>query len=436
MGTLQKFLIKKAGMEKVAINAVSLRNLVASLPPEEAIKRFGKKRVDRINKEIENAVKRYAADETSVNPEYISVIGSRLGDPFNPSSRLARLYSHDEMAKNVPLAQQTARDAAARNYRRDFKNLFFDQNQFMTRKQLLREAERYGVELNPNDLKHDVYHNVLGATLDAAEQAGTTGAEIVRLNAQLPQTVGHLTNRLNTAIAGETGRPLDVNRTVNAMLGNNPKRSIRRALDIVRNQNVLEPGTRANRLFKHVAHGAKSSKDLDNVMRKTFNGGWFSDSKKIQQSIEKGDNAFFHPLTNAIFVAPTGKFAGKNTILHEASHMRWHNLSPTQRLETARHYLSNLQRSAARNKLNIPWDDKQLMQEYLADAAEPALNTTGFINTLKRPSLSLSNAIPAARINLLDAPEDVRRGLLQLQMNYHHPVFKAQESVRRNIALP
>lgn len=220
---------------------------------------------------------------------------------------------------------------------------------------------------------------------------------------------------------------------INETLGNNPKRSIRNALDIVRNQNVLEPGTRANRLFKLVTHGAKSSEGLASVLRKIFNGGLLSDPKKIQQTVETGNNAFFQPLINSIFVAPTGKFAGKNTILHEASHMRWYNLSPEQRLKMARHYLSNLQRSEIRHKLNIPWNDKKLMQEYLADAAEPALNTLGFRNTLKRPTLSIFNAVPAARINLLNAPDDVRRGLLQLRMNYHHPIFKAQDGVRRNL---
>lgn len=433
MGILQKSLIKNAGMEKEAINAVSLRNLVSSLPLKESIKRFGKKRVDKINAEIENAAKRYATDKNSVNSDYASVIRKRLGNTLIPGSRLGFVPSSGDMAKNVPLAQQGFSDAYARQYRRDFKNLFFDQNKFMTRDQLLRESKRYGVDLNQNDLKHDVYHNVLGAPLNSAAQSGTTGADIVRINAQLPQTVGHLTNRLNTAVAGETGRVLEANRVVNSRLGDNPKRSIRNALDIVRNQNVLEPGTRANRLFRGVVHGAKSSEGLDRVLDNIFNAGWFSDSKKIRKAAENGDNAFFTPLTNSIFAAPSGKVAGKNTVLHESSHMRWHNLSPEQRFEMARDYLTRLNRSAMRHNLNIPWNKPQYMQEYLADAAEPALNTLGFKNTLNRPTLSLFNAIPAARINLLDAPDDVRRGLLQLQMNYHHPVFKAQNSVRPNL---
>lgn len=414
-------------MEKAAINAVSLRRLVVSLPRRESIKRFGKKRVDKINAEIENAVNRYYADKKSVNPDYAAVIHDWLPGYVNSGSKLDDAPFWGSMAKNVPLAQQDYSDAWARYYRRYFKNLFFNQNEFMTRDQLLRNAKRYGVDLNPNDLKHDVYHNVLGAPLDVAAQAGTTGADIVRLNAQLPQTVGHLTNRLNTAVAGETRRPLMSYIRTNETLGDNPKRSIRNALDIVRNQNVLEPGTRANRLYKRVVHGAKSSEGLERVLRNIFS------REELHKAVETGDNASFNPTVNAIFVAPSGKFAGKNTVLHESSHMRWHNLSPERRFEMARHYLTRLNRSAIRHNLNIPWNNTRYMQEYLADAAAPALNTLGFINTFKRPTLSLSNAIPAARINLLDAPDDVRRGLLQLQMNYHHPVFKVQDSVRRNL---
>ena len=433
MSTLQEFLIKSAGMEKAAINAVSLRNLVASLPLKESIKRFGKKRVNKINAEIENAAKRYTADNKSINPDYISVIRKRLGDPFNFDSKLGHIPGWDSMAKNVPLSQQGLGDAFARRHRRDFKNVFFDQDKFMTREQLLLEAKRHGVDLNPNDLKHNTYHNVLGAALDAAEQAGTTGADIVRLNAQLPQTVGHLTDRLNTAVAGEVRRNMESNRHIRSMLGSNPKRSIRNALDIVRGQNVFEPGTRANRLYKRIVHGAKSSKDLERILDKVYDGGLLSDSKKLRETMEKGENAFFHPLTNSVFVAPKGKNISPRTELHERSHMAWNNLPPQQHLSRAKHYLTRLNRSAAQHKLNIPWEDSVRIQEYLADAAAPTMGSPGFKSILKRPTLSVFNAVPAARINLLNAPDDVRRGLLQLQMNYHHPVFKAQDSVRRNL---
>lgn len=278
-----------------------------------------------------------------------------------------------------------------------------------------------------------MYRNILGTSLDAAEQAGTTGADIVRLNAQLPQTVGHLTNRLNTAVAGEVGRTLDINRYRRSLLGNNPKRSIQNALDIVRGQNVFEPGTKANRLYKRIVHGAKSSKDLESILNKVYDGGFLSDSKKLRETMEKGENAFFSPLTNSVYVAPKGKNISPRTEAHERSHMAWNNLPPQQHLSKAKHYLSKLNRSAAKHKLNIPWEDAVRIQEYLADAAAPTMGSPGFKSILKRPTLSVFNAVPAARINLLNAPDDVRRGLLQLQMNYHTPVFKAQDSVRRNL---
>ena len=449
MSTITDFLIKSAGMNKAAMNAVSLRHLVASLPYAEAVKRFGKKRVSKISDEINNAVRRFKTDEDSVNPDYVQLIGSRLDYPFSFKSKLRRVPRIKRMADNVPLAKQDALDAKfraentflfepyspneqARGLRREFKNLFFDRNKFMTRDQLLREAKRYGVDLNPTDLRHDTYHNVLGDALESAGNVGTTGADIVRINSQLPVTTGSLTNNLNTAIANEVRSPLDTRRNTAESLGSQPKRSIRKALDIVRGQNVLEPGTRANRLYNLVKARAETSKGLSSVLDRIFNAGWLVDSKKMRQIIEDGGNAAFQPLVNAVFVNPNAKGAIK-TLKHENSHMRWSNLPVMQHFDEARHYLTRLMSAATHNKLNIPWTNQRLMQEYLADAAVPEMRSTGLLNIVRRPSFSVHNALPAARINFLKAPDDVRRGLLQLNMNYRHPVFDVPSITRPDL---
>lgn len=139
----------------------------------------------------------------------------------------------------------------------------------------------------------------------------------------------------------------------------------------------------------------------------------------------------FNPSVNAVFVNPLKTPA--RTLQHENSHMRWSNLPVMQHFNEAKHYLTRLQTASVHNKLNIPWTDKRLMQEYLADAAVPEMRSTGLLNIARRPTFSAANAIPAARINFLKAPDDVRRGLLQLNMNYRHPVFDAPNITHPNL---
>lgn len=397
------------GIVKQALNAVSLRQFVASVAPKIAIQRLGKAKYDRIAKEIEGAASRYAKSEKSVRPEYAQIISSKIpgriprGAYYSPVYYPSRRLDYDGIAD------------ARRGFKRLFPTLQAERG-LVSRDKLIAAANALDVPIDPSRLRHSYYYSFFNDIDDLRNiKPDRIDREYLEVMQGLPYTEGRLTQNINNAVRNEAlFKNIHIKDTRSAIPDTD---SINKALDIIKGQNLLEPGTAANKLYRRLSN-SKNPK-----LRALVNDYLYGGNKSLRRQVEQGKNAIYHTDLDTLAASPK---AGSETLAHELNHRRLYNLYPLQHASEARDYFTRLARIQNRYKLNIPWNDSNRMHEALVDAtrAGGGVAPRGF---------SILNLWPRYKVNRMDISQADKEGLLQLMFNYGHPIFSAP---RRRVHIP
>ena len=287
----------------------------------------------------------------------------------------------------------------------------------LSREALLRQAKKEKINLNKNDLHEPFYINK-GTALESSQaipksqwQRDVTSS----VDNELKYTAANL---------AETEQKLQ-----------KAPRSIHRAIDIVNGQNVLHPGTRANRLFTKMQHS--KSPGIKRLL---------SNELYLMDDAARGENAFYNTDGNFIAVNPKTPFRFRNKPIyepasleaHERGHFFAHNLPEAEHRAIATTLFTKLKRAAAKYNLNIPFDNPELMQEAFAEGYM-ALK----LGKLRPFDIRLNNALYNAKsyktnpriyrndirnlkkINNETNLDDVTKQMLnQLQVSYGADIFK------------
>lgn len=285
---------------------------------------------------------------------------------------------------------------------------------FLSREDLLRQAKKENIILNKNDLHEPFYVNK-GTALESS-QAIPKSPWIRSIDSTVNAEINFITN---------------ANSAAKQILQRVP-RSIQRAAAIVDGQNVLQHGTKANRLVMRMQQsnspGIKKllSSELDTAVR--------------------GENAFYTSMGNYIAVNPKIPFKFRNKTLfdpvaveaHERGHFFAHNLPEAEHRAIANILFTKLKRAAVKYNLNIPFDDFLSMQEAFADGYaalklgklqpfDKRLNLALYNAKLNKmnPSIYRSDIRNLKKINNATDLDDVTKQMLnQLQVNYKADIFK------------
>ena len=387
------------GITKQALNAVSLRQFVASVSPKVAIQRLGKAKYERIAKEIEGAASRYAKSEKSVRPEYAQIISSKLpgriprGDYYKPVYYPSRRIDYDGIAD------------ARRGFKRLFPTLQASEG-LISRDKLIATARELNVPVDPSKLRHNYYYNLFD-DIDNLRKPDRIDKEYLEVMQGLPYTEGRITKNINNAIINETLlKNIHILDTRSAIPDTD---SINKALAMIKGQNLLEPGTAANKLYRRLANSKNPR------LRSLVDDYLYGGNKSLRRQVEKGKNAIYNADLDTLAVSPK---AGPETLAHEANHRRLYNLYPLQHANEAREYFTRLAKIQNRYKLNIPWRDSTKMHEALVD-------TTRAGGGFAPREFRILNLWPKHKVNKMDISQADKEGLLQLLYNYDHPIFSA-----------
>ena len=395
------------GITKQALNAVSLRQFVASVSPKVAIQRLGKAKYERIAKEIEGASSRYAKSEKSVRPEYAQIISSKLpgriprGDYYKPVYHPSRRIDYDGIAD------------ARRGFKRLFPTLQASEG-LISRDKLIATARELNVPVDPSKLRHNYYYNLFD-DIDNLRKPDRIDKEYLEVMQGLPYTEGRITQNINNAIINETLlKNIHILDTRSAIPDTD---SINKALAMIKGQNLLEPGTAANKLYRRLANSKNPR------LRSLVDDYLYGGNKRLRRQVEKGKNAIYNADLDTLAVSPK---AGPETLAHESNHRRLYNLYPLQHASEAREYFTRLAKIQNRYKLNIPWRDSTKMHEALVD-------TTRAGGGFAPRDFRILNLWPKHKVNKMDISQADKEGLLQLLYNYDHPIFSTS---RRRVHIP
>lgn len=427
-------------MEKSALNAYGLRQLVATLSPAQAIKRIGKRRYDQIYNELKRNTKTYPYSRDAqyndlldtfaknTNPRLLrkkqTAILRRAAGPHEVSNalKLARKngMSRQDYANTLRYLRGSVPESSiahlydpyTMNNMRELRNYtgrqlypdpkyfssrkfptFFQENNIISKDELLNRAAEAGQEIPAASIKHSHYYWPADATKEGVKMNQALSA---RASVNFPFTDTVNMRPMQAALTDTVYAPswLETDYIGNAL---NVPRSVQKALDIVRGQNVLEPGTKANRLYRLV-------KNNPNIMNRL--------SDKV---VETGENAFFDSNINAIWSK-----MDKATELHERGHMAAANMPMLQHADEAKKSFRSLNAAAKKHNLDVPFDDPELMQEAFAESYRmrraPMIAPRPYLTDAEK---HISEAIGSLPLRDLD-----KEMLRQLSLNYQHPIFK------------
>jgi hypothetical protein len=365
MSTLQEFLIKSAGMEKEARNAIA-RRILAMANPEAVVKQYGKQRSARYLKDVQLAANNFKmADKKS-------------------RSLLSRFRT-------------AAQDLGARSeldiLRKIYTPTLESSYGIVPRDTLVKRIKEVMPDYDTSKLTHQNY--VIG------DRNRLANKDAILASTSLPYTDPmHL--------PAQTAALNDIQHTRNSAsveklkAGINEKspRSVEKALALIKGQNILEPGTRANRLFNKIYVRPELRKKL----------GLPHKLNLLQYNLAQ--NAFYDPRYNIIAVSP--KF-GKNygaVRAHEMGHFTSYNAPADEHAAHAYKTLRRMKAVADKNKFNLPLQDDQLMQEVLAESYIPKI----LGKTVKAPRTSyLTNAV--MDIGMLPTVLKNRKNFFQMSRN-------------------
>jgi hypothetical protein len=209
---------------------------------------------------------------------------------------------------------------------------------------LLALAKNKNVRLDPQDLKHEFYitptsaHNALQPNSILASSA-TPYTDIISFKPK-KQALIYSDSIFQDNVARR--------------IYNDPRtsRSIKKGLDIVRGQNVLQPGTRANKFLRRVQ---KQVPSLD------------AESKSSSMQLaEAGVNAYYNPRTNFLAVNPSMPHFDQ-VYKHEKGHFIDHNLPIRDHAKQMATMFGHLNQMQKRYGYNIPLSNTRLMSEAAAE---------------------------------------------------------------------
>lgn len=155
-------------------------------------------------------------------------------------------------------------------------------------------------------------------------------------------------------------------------------RSVQKALALIKGQNILEPGTHANRMFNKIYARPELRKKL----------GLPHKLKLLQYNLAQ--NAFYDPRYNILAVSPKYGKHYDAVRAHELGHFTSYNAPADEHAAHAYKTLRRMKAVANKNNFNIPLNEAKLMQEVLAESYIPKI--LGKTVTAPRTSY-LTNAI-------------------------------------------
>ena len=301
-----------------------------------------------------------------------------------------------------------------------------------SREELIKEMQDSGIDFNPDELKH--YHYVTGKhdnrldpILGINQQHRLLAATKLPYtsNDRLPAQAAALADVLTTS-----GRFNSLYRGANM---DKLPLSAQRALQIIKGENLLEPGTRANRLFNKVYN----NKALYNKLRLT---------DVIQPAVD-GKNASYWPDLDAFLVHPNA-LGAKNIsgiAAHEQGHRAAFTMAPDAHADEAFSAFRKMQLLGKKYNMDVPLDNSQLMQEVFAESYIPkllgpnsgaalfvsprqqlrAIDTMGLTGDVRkeiRKGMLKQYKANRDAINAMRTSEDTKDLFRQLAFNYQHPL--------------
>ena len=274
-----------------------------------------------------------------------------------------------------------------------------------SREELIKEMQDSRINFNPDELQHSHYitgkANVFGDSglgidhkhrLLAATRLPFTTPDRLPAQAAAMNDVLNTSGKFDSIYFGKTMSELP--------------RSVQKALQIIKGENLLEPGTRANRLFNTVYN----NKTLINELG-------LSD---ILKSYMSGKNASYWPSIDAILVHPKA-LGAKNTAgirAHELGHRAAYTMAPDTHADEAFRTFRKMHLLGKKYNMNVPLDDPKLMQETFAESYIPKLlgpnsRAAVFASTRKR-TRDMENTLFAEYTHLSEPQRKIlRRELLK-----------------------
>lgn len=299
-----------------------------------------------------------------------------------------------------------------------------------SREELIKEMQANGIDFNPDKLQHS--HYVTGAldlldltpSIDKKHRLLAATKLPYTSNDRLPAQVAALND-----VAVTSGQFNSLYR--GAKMDELP-RSAQKALQIIKGENLLEPGTRANRLFNKVYN----NKALYNKLGLT---------DVIQPAVD-GKNAAYWPNLDALLVHPN-TLGAKNTAgmaAHERGHRAAYTMAPEAHADEAFRTFRRMQLLGKKYNMNVPLEDARLMQEVFAESYIPKLlgpnsgaalfvsprqriratdnmGLTGDIRKELRKGMLKQYKVNRDAINAMHTSEDTKDLFRQLAFNYQHP---------------
>jgi hypothetical protein len=296
-----------------------------------------------------------------------------------------------------------------------------------SREELIKEIQDSGIDFNPVELQHSYYvakpHSYLSDYNPKHKLLAATKLPFTTID-RLPAQTAALNDVLTTS-----GQFNSLYRGANM---DKLPRSAQKALQVIKGENLLEPGTRANRLFNKVYN----NKALYNKLGLT---------DVIQPAVD-GKNAGYWPDLDALLVHPN-TLGAKNTagmVAHERGHRAAFTMAPDTHADDAFRTFRKMQLLGKKHNMNVPLDNSQLMQEAFAESYIPKLlgpNSGAALFASPRQHLRAAAALfPGAvskevrkgtiqqyranrdAINAMRTSEDTKDLFRQLAFNYGHPL--------------
>lgn len=229
-----------------------------------------------------------------------------------------------------------------------------------SRGELLKEMQDLGIDFNPDALKHS--HYVTGSPEHLKSSNGIIAKKHALLAAtRLPYTTP---DRLPAQAAAATDVWRESGKFDSTYFGSNADklpRSAQKALQMIKGENLLEPGTRANRLFNKVYN----NKTLYNKLG----------LRPLIHDTVDGSNAAYMAELDAILVHPKALGANNTAGIaaHELGHRAANTMAPEAHAAEAFNTFRRMQLVGNKHNMKVPINDAELMQEVFAESYIPKL---------------------------------------------------------------
>jgi hypothetical protein len=282
------------------------------------------------------------------------------------------------------------------------------------------------IDFNPDELKHSHYVTLstdsLGSgrkhRLLAATKLPYTSNDRLPAQAAAMRDVLATSGRFNSLYHGSNTSELP--------------RSVQKALQIIKGENLLEPGTRANRLFNKVYNNKALYNKLDLV-------------DNVQPYVD-GKNAAYWPDLDAVLIHPKA-LGYKNRAgieAHERGHRAAFTMAPDSHADEAFREFRKMQLLGKKYNMNVPLNNSHLMQEAFAESyirkllgpnsgaamfvsprqqirATEAMGFTGDTSKELRRGILKQYKANRDAINSMRTSEDTKDLFRQLAFNYQYP---------------